>query len=129
METTLEIIFHTINAKLTPIIVSAKYTDCNNEKEFLDFYEMVNDYCGYITSVNRGKIIFNDTDSSQDSFWYNHIIGRYNHFIDKTECYDDTPIGETLRPVFILTEDFIESLSKKMNTRRNNGLFRISNCH
>lgn len=97
METTLEIIFHTINSKLPPIIVSAKYTDCNNEKEFLDFYEMVNDYCGYITSANRSKIIFNDTDSSQDSFGTITLLGVITILLIKQNAMMIPLLGKHLR--------------------------------
>lgn len=109
----LEHLFHQINPKLTALIVSARYTDVNSQKEVLDLYEQASEFCGFITSVNNTStfnLLDNPTIWAANKVWYFHIISCYNNFIDKTECFDGTPIEDVLHDVFILTEAFIDDL-------------------
>ena len=106
----LQAIFIEINSKLTGIITSAKYSDSSNEADMLELDDVVEAYCGYILDVSHTiASVLNETVSMQEKImWYNNIVGAYNHFESKTECYDGTEIEEVLSPILHLTESFID---------------------
>lgn len=101
-----------INTKLSGIIMSAKHSDSSNEADILELDDVVEAYCGYISDVSRTiTSILNETTSKQEKMiWYNNIVGAYNHFVSKTECFDGTEIEEILKPIFYLTENFIDNV-------------------
>ena len=102
-----------INTKLSGIIMSAKHSDSSNEADILELDDVVEAYSGYISDVSRTiPSILNETTSKQEKMtWYNNIVGAYNHFVSKTECYDGTEIEDVLSPIFHLTESFIDKVA------------------
>lgn len=92
----------------------AQQSDCSIESDTLELDDMVENYCGYILDLNRTiSSILNEASSFQEKLvWYNNLVSTYNHFVAKTECFDETSIEEILTPIFHITEDFIDNVKE-----------------
>ncbi len=92
----------------------ARHSDCSIESDTLELDDMVENYCGYISDLNRTiSSILNEASSFQEKLvWYNNLVSAYNHFVAKTECFDGTSIEEILTPIFHITEDFIDNVKE-----------------
>ena len=101
-------ILNEINSKLTGINMLARHSDCSIESDTLELDDMVENYCGYISDLNRTiSSILNEASSFQEKLvWYNNLVSAYNHFVAKTECFDGTSIEEILTPIFCDVEDW-----------------------
>ncbi|MDE6089570.1 MAG: hypothetical protein K2G41_02615 [Duncaniella sp.] len=112
MTASLQKILNEINSRLAGVNVLARYSGCSTETAMLELDDTVEKYCGYVLDLNRAiSSILNDASSFQEKLiWYNNLISIYNHFVAKTECFDGTSIEEVLRPIFYVTEDFIDNI-------------------